>query len=180
MTKTAPSQMVLKHLLIDSAVVIGNIFLSHGLFFACFLLIVAFGRLENPFEYYQQLLLIAFCAVQIAVNIVLYKTMLKRHFKPAERKITALYFLLPVIGCALWISSFILYIEMGFASYLESYLEILVFFLPVILFTLITLAVIYRLFFRKYIGEAYCVYLLSTLGIAIIPITICVQLAYTG
>lgn len=180
MPKTKTLQSAFKHLFIDSAIVIGNIFLSHGLWFVYLQLINVCGRIENPFEYYQQLLLIAFCAVQIAVNIVLYKTMLKRHFKPAERKITALYFLLPVIGCALWISSFILYIEMGFASYLESYLEILVFFLPVILFTLITLAVIYRLFFRKYIGEAYCVYLLSTLGIVIIPITICVLLAYTG
>lgn len=164
--------MVLKHLLIDSAVVIGNIFLSHGLFFACFLLIVAFGRLENPFEYYQQLLLIAFCAVQIAVNIVLYKTMLKRHFKPAERKITALYFLLPVIGCALWIASFHLWDAMDLSCSLEAYWETLTVFLPLILLTLIPLAVIYRLFFHKYIGEAYCVYLLSIFGVAIMPITI--------
>lgn len=181
MPKTKTSQPAFKHLLIDSAVVIGNIFLSHGLLFLCVLLINACGSFEEYlFEYYQQLLLIAFCAVQIAVNIVLYKTLLKRHFKPAERKITTLYFLLIVIGCALWIGSFVLYVELGFSSYLETYSEILIFFLPVFLLTLIPLAVIYRLFFRKYIGEAYCVYLLSTLGIVIIPITICVLLAYTG
>lgn len=180
MPKTKTLQSAFKHLFIDSAIVIGNIFLSHGLWFVYLQLINVCGRIENPFEYYQQLLLIAFCAVQIAVNIVLYKTLLKRHFKPAERKITTLYFLLIVIGCALWIGSFVLYVELGFSSYLETYSEILIFFLPLILLTLIPLAVVYRLFFHKYTGEAYCVYLLSIFGVAIMPITICVQLAYTG
>ncbi len=181
MPKTKTLQSAFKHLLIDSAVVIGNIFLSHGLLFLCVLLINACGSFEEYlFEHYQQLLLIAFCAVQIAVNIVLYKTLLKRHFMPAERKITALYFLLPVIGCALWIASFHLWDAMDFSCSLEAYWETLTVFLPLILLTLIPLAVVYRLFFHKYIGEAYCVYLLSIFGVAIMPITITCLLIGTG
>ena len=153
--------MDIKRLLINSGIVIGNIFLSHALF------VLPFEFLNDGFVF-----TLTFCTVMIAVNIILYKIMLKRLFKPVENRKTALYFLLPAIGCALWIGSMVLIDILGLGSYLNTYLEILIFFLPVFLLTLIPLAVVYRLFFRKYVSEAYCTYLLSVLGIAIIPITL--------
>lgn len=161
-----------KRILINSCIVVGNIFLSHGLFFVLMKLIDIWSRFENRPMHYQQMVLIALCAVQIAVNIILYKLLLKRYFKPIEQRKKGFYFLLPVIGIALWIGSMVLTMTVDFGFDIETYTGTLISFLPVILLTLILLAVVYRLFFYKYVGEAYCVYTLSVLGVLIIPITI--------
>lgn len=163
------------HLLIDFAIVIGNIFLSHGLWFVCIQLI----------GFPEQLILIVLCAVQIAINVVLYKTLLKRFFKPADNKKPALYYVLPVIGCALGIGSFQLFFYklwdlLDLLPENDSYLEYLKCYLPLTLLALILLAVIYRLFFHKYVGEGYCVYLLSIFGVAIAPVTFIYLVAGTG
>ncbi len=63
-----------KHILINFGIVVGNIFLSHGLFFVWIYLINVWDRFENQPMNYQQIILAALCAVQIAVNIILYKT----------------------------------------------------------------------------------------------------------
>lgn len=173
------------HLLIDFAIVIGNIFLSHGLFFLFYQTVEIVGKFLSSFDYYQQLLLIIFCAVQIAINIVLYKTLLKRFFKPADNKKPALYYVLPVIGSALGIGSFQLFFYklwdvLDLLPENDSYLDYLKCYLPLTLLALILLAVIYRLFFHKYVGEGYCVYLLSIFGVSIAPVTFIYLVAGTG
>ncbi len=170
-----------KHILINFGIVVGNIFLSHGLFFVMMYLIDVWDRFENPPMNYQQIILAALCAVQIAVNIILYKTLLKRHFDPLDQRKTGFYFLLPVIGLVLWNGSMFLVEEIG--DGLDSdptYADVLIFFLPAFLLTLIPLAVVYPLFFRKYVSEAYCTYMLSVLGVAIIPVTVIIILSGIG
>ncbi len=171
-----------KHILINVGIVVGNIFLSHGLYFVDYYLIGVWDRFENRPMNYQQIILAALCAVQIAVNIILYKTLLKRHFAHPDQRKTGFYFLLPVIGLVLWNGSMFLAAEIwdGLNTYDPTYAEVLIFFLPVFLLTLIPLAVVYRLFFRKYVGEVYCTYMLSVLGVAIIPITFIIVLSGTG
>ncbi len=171
-----------KHILINSGIVVGNIFLSHGLFFVSIYFINIWDRFENQPMNYQQIVFAALDAVQIAVNIILYKTVLKRHFNPPDQRKTGFYFLLPVIGIALWNGSMFLAAEIwdGLNTYDPTYADVLIFFLPVFLLTLIPLAVVYRLFFLKYVGEAYCTYMLSVLGVAIIPITFIIVLSGTG
>lgn len=173
--------MDIKRLLIKFGIVIGNIFLSYGLFFVWMGLCYLCRGLGDIFRGYQQFLLIVVCAVQIAVNVILYKKLLKRHFKPVEKRKTALYFLMPVIGCAFWIGSFALSTLLDLELWEDSpYIGYLIFFLPTLLLALIPLAVVYRIFFRKNVSEANCTYLLSVLGIAIIPVTFTVLMIGTG
>lgn len=154
----------MKRLLINSGIVIGNIFLSHALFILPFVL----KFLNDGFAF-----ALTFCLVLIAVNIILYIKLLKRHFKPVENRKTALYFLMPLIGCALWMFSIFVIARLGFVLCFDfGYADILIFILPSLLITLIPLAVGYQLFFRKYVSEKYCTYLLSVMGIAVLPITI--------
>ena len=140
-----------KNILINIGIIVGNIFLSHGLFFVSIYFINIWDRFENPPMNYQQIVLAAFGAVQIAVNIILYKTLLKRHFNPPDQRKTGFYFLLPVIGLVLWNGSMILKAEIGggLNSYDPTYAEVLIFFLPVFLLTLIPLAIVYRFFFAN-------------------------------
>ena len=85
----------LKHLLIDFAIVFGNMFLSHGLFELAFVVVNLFRSIRINFDIIEQLTLFILYAIQILINILLYKIVLKKVFSPPKQKSLPAYFLLP-------------------------------------------------------------------------------------
>lgn len=77
----------LKHLLIDFAIVFGNMFLSHGLFGLTFVLVNLFRSIRVNFDIIEQLTLFILYAIQILINILLYKIVLKKSFLPRNKKV---------------------------------------------------------------------------------------------
>lgn len=157
----------LKHLTIDLVIVFGNTFLSYGLLFLWYIVVVLL-----QYEM-QHLTLLLMCALQIAINILLYKTLLKKFYGPAEQKKPAFYLLLPILTAAVWVGVFKLLeaVGYGFELDIDYYLWALISFMPLNLFTLLPPAIAYCLYFRKRVGEAYFVYMLSVFGVAIFPVT---------
>ena len=77
----------LKHLLIDFAIVFGNMFLSHGLFELAFVVVNLFRSIRINFDIIEQLTLFILYAIQILINILLYKIVLKKSlFSPETKK----------------------------------------------------------------------------------------------
>lgn len=162
----------LKHLLPDFVIVFGNIFLSHGLFFAWDGIINFLQGSGIDSDIIQPFTLLIMCTLQISINILLYKTLLKKFFEPPEQKKPALYFLLPIIPYVIWTVAFRVSVIAGYTYGIETYIRLLISFMPIILITLIPITIAYCLYFYKYIGEAYYVYMLSFFGVTVIPITI--------
>lgn len=160
----------LKHLPINFVVVIGNMFLSHGLFW---LFHVAVELLPNDgisFDIAEYLTLFILYALQILINILLYKTLLKKIYSPPEQKSLPLYLLLPVIAAVILIFVFKLLLAIGFEFYFETYLGMLFSLLPLFLPVLFLVSIVYHLFLKKYVGEIYYTYILSVLCISTVPI----------
>lgn len=166
----------LKHLTIDLIIVFGNTFLSYGLLFLWYIVVVLL-----QYEM-QHLTLLLMCALQIAINILLYKTLLKKFYEPAEQKNPVLYLLLPIVTAALGVGMFRLLDAVGYEFDLNIYyyLRALINYLPVVLLTLLPPLIAYRLCFKKRVGEAYSVYTLSIFGVAMFPITILLCYANIG
>lgn len=161
-----------KHLLLDFVIVFGNIFLSHGIIWLGNTAVMFFqGIVERPLEM-EHLTMILMCVLPIIINILLYKTLLKKVFLPAEHKKPALYVLLPVIPYIIWTVVFFVLEHAGYPFGIEPYIKLLNSFLPLILITVIPVTIAYCLYFRKYVGEAYYVYVLSFFGVTVIPVTI--------
>ena len=162
----------LKQLLLDFAIVFGNIFLSHGMIWLGNNVIMFLQRVvRNPIGMEWLTFLLMF-ALQISINILLYKTLLKKFFSSAEQKKPVLYWLLPITPYVIWAVAFRSSYSAGYTFSIETYLQILISFMPLILITLIPLVIAYCLCLYKYVGEAYYVYMLSFFGITVIPITI--------
>lgn len=113
------------------------------------------------------------CALQIAINILLYLP-LKKFFEPAERRNPFLYFMLPAVTVALWgVIPQLLYAfgyHFDFAN--DCFFMAVINFLPAVLLTLLPPLIVYRLCFKKRVGEAYCVYTLSFFGALMFPVSL--------
>lgn len=164
---------VLKHLSVDLAVVLGNTFLSYFMIWFWYILIILLQKINMGFDTMQHITLLFVCALQIAINILLYKTLLKKFFEPAERRNLFLYLALPIAVAVLWVGMFRLLdaVDYDFDCNLDPYLGTLISFLPLVLLTLLLPLVVYRLGLKKRVGEAYCVYVLSVFGVLITPLT---------
>lgn len=156
----------LKHLLIDFAIVFGNIFLSHGAIWLGYNVII-FLQIKM-----EHLMILLMFALQISINILLYKTLFKKFFSFAEQKKLVFYLLLPITPYVIWAVVFRVSFLAGYTFSIETYLQLLISFMPLIPITLIPLVIAYCLCLYKYVGEAYYVYTLSFFGVTVIPITI--------
>lgn len=159
----------LKHLLIDFAIVFGNMFLSHVLFGLTFVLVNLFRSIRVNFDIIEQLTLFILYAIQILINILLYKIVLKKVFSPPKQKRLPAYFLLPIAAAAIWIGvlKLLLAIEYEFETYFGMMLSLLPLFLPAV----ILVSIIYHLLFKKHVGEVYYAYILSVWCIITVPLT---------
>lgn len=162
----------LKHLSVDLAVVLGNTFLSYLMIPLWYILVVFFQSIGSS-DIMQFITLFFVCALQISINILLYKMLLKKFYEPAEHKNPFLYLLLPMAIAVLWVCMLRLLDAVGydFDFNLDPYLWTLISFLPVVLLTLLPPLNIYRLGFKKRVGEMYCVYVLSIFGVLMFPST---------
>ncbi len=160
----------LKYLLIDFAAAIGNMLLSHGLFGLSFVVDDLFRSIGISSDIEEHLTLFILYALQISINILLYKTLLKKIYSPPEQKNPLLYLLLPIIAIAIWICVFKLLLAIGYEFYFETYLGMLLSLLPLFLLVLFLVSIVYNLFLKKYVGEAYYVYILSILCVITVPI----------
>ncbi len=160
----------LKNFPINFAVIIGNVFLSHGLFWLFLVAVELFPNDGISFDIAEYLTLFILYALQILINILLYKTLLKKFYSSPEQKSLPLYLLLPIIAATIWILVFKLLLAMGYEFDFGTYFELLVSFLPLLLLTLILVSIVYYLFFKNHVGEAYCTYILSVLCVITIPI----------
>ncbi|MDE7193766.1 MAG: hypothetical protein K2O14_07320 [Oscillospiraceae bacterium] len=121
----------------------------------------------------QVVTLVWVCALQIAINVLLYKTLLKKFFEPAERKNPFLYLALPIAVVVLWVGMFRLLdaVDYDFDCNLDPYFGTLISFLPLVLLTLLPPLAVYRLGLKKRVGEAYCANVLGVFGVLITPLT---------
>ncbi len=160
----------LKFMPINFAIIIGNVLLSHGLFGLSFFVDDLFRSIGISSDIVEHLTLFVLYALQILINILLYKTLLKKIYSPPEQKSLPLYLLLPVIAAAIWVLVFKILLAMGYEFDFETYLGMLVSFLPLFLLTIILVSIIFYLFLKKYVGEIYYAYILSVLGVISVPI----------
>lgn len=152
-----------KHLLLDFGVVFGNILLSLGIFGLTGVVIYFFQEIAENELQMEHTVFLLMGALFISINILLYKAVLKKHFKPAENKNLSFYILLPVILLVIWIAVFCLAAFWHFLWML---------FPAVSLIALILLAAAYYGYFRRLVGESYYVYMTSFFGVTIIPGTV--------
>lgn len=161
-----------KRLMRGITIVIANMLLAFGLFELASSIIGFLRDVGISSDKIQHLTLLILCALQISLNILLYKTFLKKYLEPAEQKKPALYLLLPVISCVIWIIMLYMSMFAGYFFSIETDIQLFIGFLPIVLSVLIPIAIAYHLFFYKYVGEAYFVYMLSVFGVTVIPITL--------
>lgn len=160
----------LKHLPINFAIIIGNVLLSHGLFGLFLVAVELFPSSVINFDITEHLTLFIMYALQILINILLYKTLLKKVYSPPEQKSLPLYWLLPVIAAMIWVLVFKMLLAMGYEFDFETYFGMLVSFLPLFLLALILVSIVYYLFFKSHVGEVYYAYILSVLCIITVPL----------
>ncbi len=155
-----------KRAVIGYCIAFGNMFLAHGLFFVSLALIIFF----HPSEEIPVVILVY--ALQLAANIALYFTVLKKMFKPPEKKTPPLYFLLAITAAAVWVIAFniflLLYDVIG-VDIMNSYPEALLGFLPLFLIFTVLFSVIYYTLFRKRVGELFCFYTVGIMLAVTIP-----------
>lgn len=161
----------LKHLLIDFAIVFGNMFLSHGLFGLTFVLVNLFRSIRVNFDIIEQLTLFILYAIQILINILLYKIVLKKVFSPPKQKSLPAYFLLPIAAAAIWIGVLKLLLAIEYEFDFETYFGMMLSLLPLFLPAVILVSIIYHLLFKKHVGEVYYAYILSVWCIITVPLT---------
>lgn len=159
-----------KYLPIDFAIVFGNMFLSHGLFWLSFVVVNLFRSIGINFDIVEHLTLFILYALQILINILLYKTFLKKFFSPPEQKSLPSYLLLPIVAVAIWFCVFKLLLTVEYEFDFETYLGMLFNLLPLFLPALFLVSIAYYLFFKKHVGEVYYAYMLSVLCIITVPL----------
>lgn len=171
----------LKNLSVDLAVVLGNTFLSYFMIWFWYILVVFFQSIGSS-DIMQFITLFGVCALQISINILLYKTLLKKFFEPAERKNPFLYLALPIAVAALWELMLWLLPAVGyeFDINIDFYFNAIISFLPLVLLTLLPPLIVYQLGFKKRVGEAYCVYVLGIFGVLMFPSTVVWSLVMCG
>lgn len=160
----------LKHLSIDYATIIGNMFLSHGLFGLFIVVVNLFRSIGINFDIVEHLTLFTLYALQMLMNILLYKTLLKKVYSPPEQKNLLLYSILPIVVAVIWILVFKILLAVEYEFNFETYFGMLVSLLPLFLLTLISVSIVYYSFFKKYVGEVYYTYILSVMCVATVPI----------
>lgn len=155
-----------KRAVIGFCVAFGNMFLAHGLFLVFIYLIKG----QDP-EFYM------LYSLQLAANIVLYFTVLKKQFEPVKERKPLFYFLLAVIAGAVWTGEYFIFMKLLELHFFElnmgddaNYPEVLFGFLPLLLMFTIVFSVIYYTLFRKRVGELFYFYTLSISLVATIPI----------
>lgn len=152
-----------KHLLLDFGVVFGNILLSLGIFALANVAHKVFEGIVDNVIQMEHMLFLLMGALFIAINILLYKFVLKKHFKPAENKNPTFYMLFPVILLVIWIAAF----------FLAAFRHFLWMLFPAVSLTALTLlAAAYYGYFRRLVGESYYVYMTSFFGVTVIPGTV--------
>ena len=162
----------LKRLMRGNSIIIGNMLLAYGLLELYSSIIEFLRNVGKSSDKIQHLTLLILCALQISINILLYKAFLKNFFELAEQKKLAFYFLLPVIPYVIW--PVMLYASnfVGYTLNIETNIQLFIGFLPIVLSVLIPITIVYYLFFFKYVGEAYYIYMLSVFCIMVIPTTL--------
>ena len=160
----------LKHLLIDFAIVFGNMFLSHGLFWLSVVVVNLFRSIGINFDIIEHLTLFILYTLQILINILLYKTFLKKVFSPQEQKSLLSYLLLPIVAVAIWICVFKLLLTVEYDFDFETYLGMLFSLLPLFLPALFLISIVYHLFFKNHVGKVYYAYILCILCIITVPL----------
>ena len=153
-----------KHLLLDLGVVLGNILLSIGIIALTGVVIYFFQGIADNELQMEHTVFLLMGALFIAINILLYKAVFKKHFKPVEDKNPSFYILLPIVLFVIWIAAFFLSL-----FFCVSFLFAAFVFAALSLAALILLTVAYCKHFKKFIGEAYYVYMISLYGVMIIP-----------
>ena len=159
-----------KRAVIGYCVAFGNMFLAHGLFFV----LIAIDVLIN-IEELQMLTLALLYALQLALNIVLHFTVLKKKFQPVKEREPLFYFLFTLTAGAVWTGAFFIYKELVWNDIIEvslwdNYPETLLGLLPLIAMFTIVFSVIFYTLFRKRVGELYHFYTLSIMLIGTVPI----------
>lgn len=162
----------LKRLMRGVTIVIANMFLAYGLFELAGGIIQYLQDVGISSDKIQHLALLILCALQISINILLYKTLLKKFLESAPKKKPALYLLLPIISCMIWITMLYVSMFVGYFFSIETTFQLFIGFLPIVLSVLIPIAIAHYLYFYKYVGEAYFVYVFSAFFIMVIPITL--------
>lgn len=158
-----------KRFVIGFCVAFGNMFLAHGLFFVFIYLIKG----HDP-EFYM------LYALQLAANIVLYFTVLKKQFQPVKERKPLFYFLLAAIAGAVWTGAYFIFnallenniIELYIIGDDSNYPEVLLGFLPMLLMFTIVFSVIYYTLFRKRVGELFYFYALSIMLVVTVPMSV--------
>ena len=159
-----------KRSVIGFCVAFGNMFLAHGLFFVLIAIVFL-----TEIEELQMLSLILLYALQLALNIVLHFTVLKKKFQPVKEREPLFYFLFTLTASAVWTGAFFIYKALVWndiidISLWENYPETLLSLLPLLLIFTIVFSVIYYALFRKRVGELYHFYALSIMLIGTVPI----------
>lgn len=160
----------LKHSPIYFAIVVGNMFLSHGLFGLFVIGVNLFRSFGITFDTLEHLTLFILCALQILLNIVLYKIFLKKVFSPPEQKSLPLYFLLPIVVATIWICVFKLLLTIEYEFDFETYVGMMFSLLPLFLLALFLVSIVYHMFFKNHVGKVYYAYILSVLCIFTVPL----------
>lgn len=163
----------LKYLSVDLAVMLGNTFLSCFMLWLWQILIYLLRKINMGFDTMQHIVLLFVCVLQISINILLYKTLLKKFFEPSERKNLLLYLLLPIAIVVLWVGMFwlLFFVNYPIDFYHMDFYQAPIVFLPLVLLTLLPPLIVYRLGLKKRVGEAYCIYMLGIFGVLISPLT---------
>ncbi len=162
----------LKRLMRGVTIVIANMFLAYGLFELAGGIVKYLQNVGISSDKIQHLTLLILCVLQISVNILLYKTLLKKFLECASKKKPALYLLLPIISCMIWIIMFYVSMFVGYSFSIETNFQLFIGFLPIVLSVLIPNSIAHYLYFYKYVSEAYFAYILSVFFIMVIPTTL--------
>lgn len=159
-----------KRAVIGYCVAFGNMFLAHGLFL---LFIYLIKGSSNP-EFF------GLYALQLAANIVLHFTVLKKQFQPVKERKPLFYFLLAAIAGAVWTGAYFIFnallenniIELYIIGDDSNYPEVLLGFLPMLLMITIVFSVIYYTLFRKRVGELFYFYTLGIMLVGTVPMSV--------
>ncbi len=160
----------LKYSPIYFAIVIGNMFLSHGLFGLFVIGVNLFRSLGINFDTLEHLTLFILYALQILTNILLYKALFIKVFSPPEQKSLPLYLLLPIVAVTIWICVFKLLLTIEYEFDFETYFGMMFSLLPLFLPALFLVSIVYHLFFKNHVGKVYYANILSVLCIFTVPL----------
>ena len=166
----------MKRSVIGFCVAFGNMFLAHGLFFVFYVIVQFFMDIDMDIE--QIPIMILLYALQLALNIVLHFTVLKKQFQPVKEREPLFYFLLTVTAGVVWTGAYFIFNALFEYDIIDSrlfgnsYLEMMLGFQPLLMMFTIAFSVIYYTRFRKRVGELFYFYTFSIMLIGTVPMPV--------